>query len=102
MIFEKEPTIIRYLKNLNSANGYKEIIDEDKIKYWIHEIVNSIELLLNKGKELKLVQGEYNFKAEYNLCEEHIKSKIKLIEVYISKVKENIYGLYSLINRVIL
>lgn len=99
MIFEKEPTIIRYLKNLNSANGYKEIIDEDKIKYWIHEIINSIELLLNKGRELKLVQGEYNFKAEYNLCEEHIKSKIKLLEVYISKVKENIYGLYSLINR---
>lgn len=99
MIFEEEPTIIRNLKNLNSANGFREVIDEDKLKFWIHEIINDIELLLNGARELKLVQGEYNFRAEYNLCEEHIKNKVNSLEIYISKVKENIYGLYSLINR---
>lgn len=99
MIFEEEPTIIRNFKNLNSANGFRESIDEDKIKYWIHEIINNIELLLSTAKELKLVQGEYNFRAEYNLCEEHIKNKLNSLEIYISKLKENIYGLYALLNR---
>ena len=98
-VFEKEPTIYRYLKVLNSNNGYKENIDMDKIKYWVDETNNSIEKFLNDALSLKLVDSQYSFKCEYNLARDDIKVKIDKLFPILIKVKDGILGLYSLLNR---
>lgn len=98
---ETEPTIYRQLNNLNATYGYREVIDLDKIKYWVKEIDTYISILLNKTIELKLAGGEYNFRSEYYLAEETVEKKLILLEENINKIKEKIYGLYALLNKYI-
>lgn len=100
-IVEKEPTIYRQLAALNGSYGYREIIDLDKIKYWISEIETAMAILLNKTVEFKLSGGEYNFRSEFFLPPDVLKEKVRALGDYISLVKEKIYGLYSLLNRYI-
>ncbi|WP_185966705.1 ATP-dependent DNA helicase [Clostridium sp. HBUAS56017] len=97
--YEVEPTIYRQLTNLNASNGYRENVELAKIKYWITEIKTNIGIMLNKSIELKLVKDEYNFRSEFSLPEEAFKEKINVLRFHISKIKENIYGIYSLLNR---
>ena len=99
--YETEPTIYRQLNNLNASYGYREVIDLDKIKYWVKEIETYISILLNKTIELKLAGGEYNFRTEYYLAEEGVRAKVILLEEDINKIKEKIYGLYALLNKYI-
>ncbi|MGG7177800.1 helicase C-terminal domain-containing protein [Clostridium paraputrificum] len=101
LVWEKEPTIYRHLTNLNSSHGYRETIELDKLKYWVSEIENIMAILINKCLELKLSGGEYNFRTEFFLVEAHLEDRIRSLEPFISKIKENIYGLYSLINKYI-
>ena len=96
---ELEPSIYRQLAFLNAQNGYRENIDKDKIVYWISEIDKTINLFLSSSRKLNLVQDEYNFRCEYNLSEELIKEKVHKLQNIIIKLKSDIYGLYSLINR---
>ena len=97
-IYEKEPTIFRELTNLNATLGYRETIELDKLKYWVNEIKLSIQLIINECINSKLIKNEYSFKIEFYLDNEykHISS---ILNVYFSKLKENIYGLYSIINK---
>ncbi len=96
---ELEPSIYRQLSSLNAQNGYREVIDKDKIVYWLSEIDKTIKLFLASAMKLKLVQGEYNFRCEYNLAEEDIKEKVHKLENIMIKLKDDVYGLYSLINK---
>lgn len=98
-LYIKEPTIYRIMTNLNASCGYRESIDLDKIKYWTAQIQGDINLLLDKLREFSLCNDEYNYRTEFLLAEEDIRLKLDKIEPYISKLKENIYGLYSLMNR---
>ena len=98
-LYENEPTIYRQLNNLNSSNGFRESIELEKMKYWVKEIETYIAILLNKTIEYKLAGGEYNFRCEFNLPPQNRKAEIESLRGYISKVKERIYGLYSLLNR---
>jgi ATP-dependent DNA helicase DinG len=97
--YETEPTIYRQLTNLNASNGYRESVELAKIKYWVTQIETNIGILLNKSIEFKLASGEYNFKSEFFLPEKEVKEKVQALGPYISKIKENIYGIYSLLNR---
>lgn len=98
-LYEKEPTIYRQLTNLNASNGYRESIELEKIKYWVKEIETYIGILLNKSIEYKLGGGEYNFRCEFNLPPDILKNEVESLRIYISNIKERIYGLYSLLNR---
>lgn len=99
LAYTNEPTIFRALINLNASNGYRETIELDKIKYWVVEIQNILYMFLNKAMELNLADSVYNFKTEYMLCTEELKVGMLELEPYLSKIKENIYGLFSLLNR---
>lgn len=99
LVHEKEPTIYRNLNNLNASLGFREAIELDKIQYLVNEIRTSIYILHNNFYELKIANGNYNFRTEFFLVNEDIKSRIRSIEPFISDIKERIYGLYSLLNK---
>ena len=98
-LYGKEPSIFRILNYLNASLGYREVLDLDKLKYLVSQINLDIQGLLVYLNNAELPNEEYNFKIEYVLAESHIKEKLKGLDVYISKLKQNIYALYSVLNK---
>ena len=98
-LYGKEPSIFRILNYLNASLGYREILDLDKLKYWVSAINIDIQLILSHLSKVEISKDEYNFKVEYSLAESDIKEKLAGIDKYISQLKENIYGLYSMLNK---
>lgn len=98
-LYGKEPSIFRILNYLNASLGYREVLDLDKLKFCASQINLDIQKILIYLNNAKLPNDEYNFKVEYSLAEEDIKKKLIKIDEYISKLKENIYALYYVLNK---
>lgn len=97
-LIKKHPTIYNEFNKLNASYGYRENIDLKKMTELQADVEKSINNLLVRARELKLVYGEYNFKTEFYLCGNELQVKMKDIGQYISIVKSEIYKLYNLLN----
>ena len=97
-LIKKHTTIYNEFNKLNASYGYRENIDLKKMTELQADVEKSINNLLVRARELKLVYGEYNFKTEFYLCGNELQVKMKDIGQYISIVKSEIYKLYNLLN----
>ena len=98
-LYGKEPSIFRILNHLNASLGYREVLDLDKLKFCSSQINSDIQNILIYLNNANLKNDEYNFKVEYSLAEDSIKKKIADMDTYISRLKENIYSLYYILNK---
>ena len=81
---ERNRLSFRILNYLNASLGYREVLDLDKLKYWVSQINLDIQGILAYLNNAELPNDEYNFKVEYVLAESHIKEKLKAIRcIYI-------------------
>lgn len=96
-VLKTEPTIFKQLLRLNMSNGYRADVSLEKIKYWVDEIEINLAIILNSFMESKICKEEYSFKTEFYLDNDGKTDFYSNTAVLISKLKESIYGLYSLI-----
>ncbi|AOR23528.1 helicase C-terminal domain-containing protein [Clostridium taeniosporum] len=92
------PSVYSQLRKLNAEYGYRETIDLNKLRFLVEEIKSNIIILLNEFRNMKLINGKYNFTTEFFLPRYEIEESMRNSRLPISNIKESIYALYKVLN----